>query len=223
MKKLLSKIFAGITAATILTASAFAYDLNTDLGMGWTKSVTVPAYEFESLTADTVITIEFETDPTLEDMEGHSYWVIKPMINDEGWPLISGIKELAPSEDGSSYPVSLGDTSVKFTIPEEFVDHVKLAGVAFMGHGVTLKTITLSNDETIPESTPEESIPEESVNEESVPEGSVNEESADIDSITEESSPEQKPNTDTGVEGVALAIGVFALSGTAVLISKKKN
>lgn len=204
IRNLFTGIMAAVSAAAILAVGVSAYDLNTDLGTFWSTSITVPSAEFADLTADSVVTVTFTTDDSLADMEGHDYWVIKPMVNDAGWPLISGISELTPSEDGSSYVVEPGDTSISFTIPADFVEPVQIAGVAFMGHGVTLGEITVSNDAAV--ETPAE-VPTE----------------APADTADTETTVPAKGNPDTGVEGVAAAAAVAVLGASAMVISRKRK
>lgn len=212
IRNLFTGIMAAVSAAAILAVGVSAYDLNTDLGTFWSTSITVPSAEFADLTADSVVTVTFTTDDSLADMEGHDYWVIKPMVNDAGWPLISGISELTPSEDGSSYVVEPGDTSISFTIPADFVEPVQIAGVAFMGHGVTLGEITVSNDAAVetpaevPAETPAE-VPTE------VP----------TDTADTETTVPAKGNPDTGVEGVAAAAAAAVLGASAMVISRKRK
>lgn len=198
IRNLITGIMAAVSAAAILAVGASAYDLNTDLGTFWSASVTVPSAEFAEITADSVVTVTFTTDDSLADVDGHSYWVIKPMVNDAGWPLISGISQLPPSEDGSAYVVQPGDTSVSFTIPADFVEPVQIAGVAFMGHGVTLDTITVSNE---PAEAPAES-------------------SGPADTAAATPSTE---NPDTGVESVAAVAAVAALGACAMTLSRKRK
>lgn len=212
IRNLLTGIMAAVSAAAILAVGVSAYDLNTDLGTFWSTSITVPSAEFADLTADSVVTVTFTTDDSLADMEGHDYWVIKPMVNDAGWPLITGISELTPSEDGSSYVVEPGDTSISFTIPADFVEPVQIAGVAFMGHGVTLGEITVSNDAAV--ETPAE-VPAETPAE--VPT------EAPADTADTETTVPAKGNPDTGVEGVAAAAAVAVLGASAMVISRKRK
>ena len=221
IRNLFTGIMAAVSAAAIITAGASAYDLNTDLGTFWSTSITVPSAEFAELTTDSVITVTFTTDDSLADMEGHSYWVIKPMVNDAGWPLISGISELTPSEDGSSYVVEPGDTSVSFTIPADFVEPVQIAGIAFMGHGVTLGEITVSNDAAAEAPTDVAEEPAEVVD---TPADVVDApaEVVDTPADTETTAP-SKGNPDTGVEGVAAAAAVAVLGASAMLISRKRK
>lgn len=204
IRNLLSGVMAAVSAAAILAVGASAYDLNTDLGTFWSASVTVPSAEFAELTADSVVTVTFTTDDSLADVDGHSYWVIKPMVNDAGWPLISGISQLPPSEDGSAYVVQPGDTTVSFTIPADFVEHVQIAGVAFMGHGVTLETITVSNDAPAAAETPAEA-----------------DEAAETPAA-EEAAP-ANGNPDTGAAGMGAVAAAAVLGASAMLLSRKRK
>ena len=220
IRNLFTGIMAAVSAAAIITAGACAYDLNTDLGTFWSASITVPSSEFAELTTDSVVTVTFTTDDSLADMEGHNYWVIKPMVNDAGWPLITGISELTPSEDGSSYVVNPGDTSISFTVPADFVEPLQIAGIAFMGHGVALETITVSND-AAPVEAPAEDAPEAPV--EDAPEAPVEDApETPAEDLVIAPAP-SKGNPDTGVEGVAAAAGVAVIGAAAMIISRKRK
>ncbi len=151
IRRILSTIAATAVAVSTFAISAAAYELNTDLKTGWSVSTTIPGSEFAEITEDTVITLTYTADSSLADMPNHEYWVIKPMVNDAGWPLIENIKGLEPSEDGSSYVVPVDGTEVKFCFPADTIEHIQTAGIAFMGHGVTLGELTFSNDEILPE------------------------------------------------------------------------
>ena len=91
-------------------------------------------------------------------------------------------------------------TSISFTIPADFVEPVQIAGVAFMGHGVTLGEITVSNDAAV--ETPAE-----------VP----------ADTADTETTVPAKGNPDTGVEGVTAAAAVAVLGASAMVISRKRK
>lgn len=150
--KLLKILASAAVSAAVLTAfaaGAAAYDLNKDLKTGWSASVTIPGEEFEGATTDSVFTITFTADASLAEKEGDNYWCIKPMINDTGWPFLDTLVGPALSDGKDSYPVAPEDTELKFTIPAEELEHLQVAGMAIMGHGVTLGTITFSNDETL--------------------------------------------------------------------------
>ena len=66
MKKSIA-IIASVAAAAAITTAAGAYDINTDLGFGWSTSVTISGDEFADVTTDTTVTITYKTDPTLAD------------------------------------------------------------------------------------------------------------------------------------------------------------
>ena len=151
LKKILSSVAATVVAVSTLAVNVCAYEINKDFKTGWSISTTIPGSEFADITEDSVITLTYTADPSLADMPNHEYWVIKPMVNDAGWPLVENIKGLEPSEDGSSYVVPVDGTEVKFCFPADTIEHIKIAGIAFMGHGVTLGELTISNDETLPE------------------------------------------------------------------------
>ncbi len=146
LRKLITGVAASLCAAAVLALGASAYDLNTDLNIFWSASKTVPGSELIGVKDGSYITVTYSVDQSLADMEGHAYWCIKPMINDSGWPLVDGIAELTPSEDGSSYVIEPDTTSITFSIPEAYGEHVEIAGLAFMGHGITLETLTVSDE-----------------------------------------------------------------------------
>ncbi len=200
IKRTLLSILTGVTATALLAASVSAYDLNKDFKTGWSISTTVPGSEFEEVTETSVITITYTADPSIADMPGHDYWVIKPMINDTGWPLVAGITQLQPSEDGSSYVVPVDGTEIKFTLPAADIEHIQIAGLAFMGHGITVGTLTISNEEEVPaDYTPAAA-------------GDVNA-AADDD----------KTSPATGVEDIAAVAGLAVLAGSTALIARKRK
>ena len=152
MKKIVSVITSAAAAAALsITASAYAIDF--DLGFGWSANTTVPGSAFADVTPSTTVTITYEANAALADMPNQDYWCIKPMINDEGWPFIDSLGlELSESKD--SYPVDVEGSSISFTIPADVLEHVQIAGMAFMGHSVKLLDMTFSD------SAPESSAPE---------------------------------------------------------------
>ena len=209
IKRALLSILTGVTATALLAASVSAYDLNKDLKTGWSISTTVPGSEFEEITETSVITITYTADPSIADMPGHDYWVIKPMINDTGWPLVAGITQLQPSDDGSSYVVPVDGTEIKFTLPASEIEHIQIAGLAFMGHGITLGTLTVSNDEPVP---PDYTPAEEAPAEEAPAAG-------DVDVATDD----DKTSPATGVEDVTAFAGLAALAAGAAIIARKRK
>lgn len=194
LRKLLTGAAAAVCAAAILAVGASAYDLNTDLGTFWSASTTVPSAEFVGITGDSYITVTYTADQSLADMAGHEYWCIKPMINDSGWPLIDGIAELTPTEDGSAYDVDPASTSITFTIPEAHLEHVQIAGIAFMGHGITLETITISDEAPVTQAP----------------------------AATDTAAP-SKDSPDTGVEGIAAAAALGVIGAAAMAASRKRK
>ncbi len=139
-------VATALSAVSVLAVNVSAYDLNKDLSTFWSASVTVPGGEFAEHNANNYIKVTYTVDESLADMAGHDYWCIKPMINDSGWPLIAGIEELVPSEDGSSYVIEPGSSYITFSIPADQLEHVQLAGIAFMGHGITLETLEIVDE-----------------------------------------------------------------------------
>ena len=204
IKRTLLSILTGVTATALLAASVSAYDLNKDFKTGWSISTTVPGSEFEEVTETSVITITYTADPSIADMPGHDYWVIKPMINDTGWPLVAGITQLQPSEDGSSYVVPVDGTEIKFTLPAADIEHIQIAGLAFMGHGITVGTLTISNEEEVPaDYVPAEEAPA----------------AGDVDAATDD----DKTSPATGVENIAAVAGLAVLAGSTALIARKRK
>ena len=204
IKRALLSIFTGVTATALLAASVSAYDLNKDFKIGWSISTTVPGSEFEDVTETSVITITYTADTSLADMPGHDYWVIKPMINDTGWPFLTGITQLELSEGGDTYVLPTDGTEIKFTLPAADIEHIQTAGLAFMGHGITVGTLTISNDEPVPpDFTPAAEAP------------AAGDVSAETDST--------KGSPDTGVADVAAVAGLALVAGGAILVAKKRK
>ncbi len=197
LRKLFTGIAASLCAASLLAVAASAYDLNTDLNIFWSASKTVPGTEFiGAKDGGLYITVTYTADQSLADMEGHNYWCIKPMINDSGWPLVDGIAELTPTADGSAYDVDPEGTSITFTIPEAHAEHVEIAGLAFMGHGITLETLTVSDEAPAAEAP-----------------------------VVDTAAPTEgnKGNPDTGVEGAAAAAAAASVAAGALILSRKRK
>lgn len=211
MKKtrIISAVSAAAMSAVILTSAVSAYDFgDKNLGKNWSINVQVPASEFSELTADSYVTVTFEADQAEEE-----YWSIKPM--DSSWTFIDpngeGGPELAEGKD--AYPVQKEDTSITFKVPSDFIDSVKEGGMVFIGHSITLKTLTVSAEAPVTEAAPAET--------EAAP---AETEAAETEAATgNTAAPTQdKSNADTGVEGVAVLAGIAALAAAAVVISKKR-
>ena len=209
MKK--TRIYAALAAtavaaitASALTAAVSAYSLDDfDLGISWSNSVIIPGEEFADLTADSLITITFETDPFEKE-----YWCLKPLIDDGGWQyiadyaaagedLVAALSE--PNRD--TFGVEVDMTSVTFKIPAAAIDKVKDTGLILMGHSLILKEMTITND---------------------APAGGSAGGSAGAGDATTSGDP-NKDNADTGVEGVAVVAGAALLAASAVVISRKRK
>ncbi|MBD5116624.1 MAG: hypothetical protein HDT48_03795 [Ruminococcaceae bacterium] len=196
------KLFAGIaaaaSAAVILTSAVSAYDFgDKNLGKNWSLNATVSASEFAELTADSYVTVTFEADQAEEE-----YWSIKPM--DSSWTFIDpngeGGPELAEGKD--AYPVEKDWTSITFKIPADFVDSIKEGGMVFIGHSITLKTLTVSDEAPVTEAAP--AATESAAGSTDAPAG-------------------DKTNVDTGVEGVAAVAVISLIAGTVAVISRKRK
>ena len=145
MKKLISVITAAAAVAAI-SATAGAYSINKDLGFGWSTSATIGAEEFANVTPDTTVTITYDINESLADMDGQNYWCIKPMVNDAGWPFISTLNGAVLSEGGDSYTLEMDSDSMSFTIPADQLELLQTAGMAVMGHGIELLEMTFSDE-----------------------------------------------------------------------------
>lgn len=193
----MKKIFAVLTAAAAAAAvsvTAGAYSINKDLGFGWSASVTIDGSEFADVTTDTTVTISYEVNQSLAEIEGQDYWCIKPMINDAGWPFINNLVGGTLSEGGDSYVIEPDSTSISFTIPAEELEHLQVAGMAIMGHGIELLEMTFAD---APAPAPEP-VPDT------------------------ETQSEKNDNPDTGVSGVAAAAGIAVIAAGALIIARKK-
>lgn len=211
--KLFSCIAAAVSSAVILTSAVCAYDFgNKDLGKNWSLNATVPASEFSELTADSYVTVTFDADQSEEE-----YWSIKPM--DSTWAFIDpngeGGPELAEGKD--AYPVQKEDTSITFKIPADFVESVKSGGMVFIGHSITLKTLTVSSEAPVTEAAPAETEAAPAETEAAPAQTEANVGNTDAAAPTQD-----KSNADTGVEGVAALAGIAAVAAAALVISKKR-
>ncbi len=196
LTKLFTIAASAFAATAVLALNASAYTLDKDLGIFWSANVTVPGSEFADITADSVITIDYTVDKSLADVDGQAYWSFKPMINDSGWPFIDGITQLVTSEDGSSYNIDPETSEISFSFPAEDIEHIQLAGIAIIGHGITLGEMTISEG------------------------GAAEAPAVDTDAPAAD---EDKTSPETGVEGVAVVAGIAALSAGAMLVSRKRS
>lgn len=193
MKKFVSVITAAAAMAA-LSVSASAYTIDFDLGFGWSANTTIPGSEFEDVTTDTTITITYETNAALAAMPNQDYWCIKPMINDAGWPFVDTLVGPELSESKDSYSLDVESNSVSFKIPAEELEHIQVAGMAFMGHGIKLLEMTFSDD--APAAAP---------------------------SNTATDTAPSTANPDSGVESLAVVAGAAALALGAMIVAKKRT
>lgn len=215
ISKLLAGITAAVSAVAILTASVSAYDFgNKDLGKNWSINATVPASEFANLTKDSYVTITFEADKE-ELAEDQQYWSIKPM--DSSWTFIDpngeGGPELAEGKD--AYPVDKEDTSITFKVPTDFVESIKTGGMVIIGHRITLKTLTVSDEAPATEAPATEAPATEAPADQTEAENNNTENNSNTEP--------DKGMPNTGVESVAVLAGVGILAAAAVLFTKKRK
>ncbi|MBQ9384769.1 MAG: NPXTG-anchored protein [Ruminiclostridium sp.] len=215
IKKILAVTAASAAAVSMLAVSASAYDINKDLKTGWSVSTVVPAEEFEGATTDSVFTLTYTADASIADIEGQNYWCVKPMINDTGWPFVDSLVGPELSENKDTYVCSQDGGEIKFTIPAEELEHIQTAGLAFMGHGITLGTLTFSNDETLaPAAAPVEEAPAAAPAEEAPAA------SGDVAAASDSS---KGGNPATGVEDIAGAAAVMLASAGLMAVSRKRK
>lgn len=200
--KLFAGVIASVSALAVLTTSVAAYDFgNKDLGKNWSINAAVPASEFADLTADSYVTVTYETDKSEEE-----YWSLKPM--DNSWTFIDpngeGGPEIAETKD--SYPIDVDSDSITFKIPADFIESIKKDGMVFIGHSITLKTLTVSNE-----------APSTST------EASATEAESSGTSQAGGNTGDDKNTPNTGVEGVAVLTGVGMLAAAAVIFAKKRK
>lgn len=211
MKKFISVITAAAAAAAI-SATAGAYSINKDLGFGWSTSVTIGAEEFADVTPDTTVTITYNVNESLADMDGQNYWCIKPMVNDAGWPFISTLNGAVLSEGGDSYTLEMDSSSMSFTIPADQLELLQNAGMAVMGHGIELLEMTFSDE---PVAAPTDST----------------ENAADVETPAEDPAATETPaettapakgNPDTGVSGIAAVAGAAIIAAGVLFATRRK-
>lgn len=207
MKKFISVITAAAAFAAI-SATAGAYSINKDLGFGWSTSVTIGAEEFADVTPDTTVTITYNVNESLADMDGQNYWCIKPMVNDAGWPFISTLNGAVLSEGGDSYTLEMDSSSMSFTIPADQLELLQNAGMAVMGHGIELLEMTFSDEPVAPADSAENvETPAE--------------DSAAAETPAETTAP-AKGNPDTGVSGIAAVAGAAVIAAGVLFATRRK-
>lgn len=200
MKKFISVITAAAAVAAI-SATAGAYSINKDLGFGWSNSVTIGAEEFADVTPDTTVTITYNVNESLADMDGQDYWCIKPMVNDAGWPFISTLNGAVLSEGGDSYTLEMDSSSMSFTIPADQLELLQNAGMAIMGHGIELLEMTFSDEPAPAEDSAAAETPAETPAETTAP---------------------TKGNPDTGVSGIAAVAGAAVIAAGVLFATRRK-
>ena len=212
MKKFISVITAAAAVAAI-SATAGAYSINKDLGFGWSTSATIGAEEFADVTPDTTVTITYNVNESLADMDGQNYWCIKPMVNDAGWPFISTLNGAVLSEGGDSYTLEMDSNSMSFTIPADQLELLQNAGMAVMGHGIELLEMTFSDEPAPADSTENAGTPAE--------DETPAEDTAAAETPAETTAP-TKGNPDTGVSGIAAVAGAAVIAAGVLFATRRK-
>lgn len=202
MKKIISALTAAAAIAALSTAAG-AYSINKDLGFGWSSSATISADVFADVTTDTLVTITYNVDKSLETLDGQNYWCIKPMVDDAGWPFISTLDGPTLSDAGDSYTIDMESSEISFTIPAEELEHLQNAGMAIMGHGIELLEMTFSEAEAQPA-------------------GDAQADDVQPDDVQPDDVQADKSNPDTGVGGTAAIAATALLAAGVMAFSKKK-
>lgn len=224
MKKLISVITAAAAVAAI-SATAGAYSINKDLGFGWSTSATIGAEEFANVTPDTTVTITYNVNESLADMDGQNYWCIKPMVNDAGWPFISTLNGAVLSEGGDSYTLEMDSDSMSFTIPADQLELLQTAGMAVMGHGIELLEMTFSDEPVAAPSDSAENAEtptEEPTASETPAETVAPSDSAENAGTPAETTAPTKGNPDTGVSGIAAIAGAAVIAAGVLFTTRRK-
>lgn len=206
LRKILATAVAAAVAVSAVAVSAAAYTLDKDLKTSWSINTTVPGEEFEGATTDSVFTVTYVADASLADKDGENYWCIKPMINDSGWPFINDLEvNTELSSGGDTYSVPVDGTEFKFKVTnEEELEHLQIAGMAFLGHGITLGEITWSDDDTL--TTAATAAP-----------------AAPAAGDTAAATDSSKGSPDTGIEDVAAVAGLAIIAGGSALMFSRKR
>ena len=221
MKKFISVITAAAAVAAI-SATAGAYSINKDLGFGWSASATIGAEEFANVTPDTTVTITYNINESLADMDGQNYWCIKPMVNDAGWPFISTLNGAVLSEGGDSYTLEMDSSSMSFTIPADQLELLQNAGMAVMGHGIELLEMTFSDEPAAaPADSTEAIVEDETPAEDPATAETPAEDSAAAETPAETTAP-TKGNPDTGVSGIAAVAGAAVIAAGILFATRRK-
>ena len=192
-----------------------------------TPSTRTSALAGANVTPDTTVTITYDINESLADMDGQNYWCIKPMVNDAGWPFISTLNGAVLSEGGDSYTLEMDSDSMSFTIPADQLELLQTAGMAVMGHGIELLEMTFSDE---PVAAPAESAaPSDSADNAGTPteEPTAGETVAPSDSAENVETPAEttaptKGNPDTGVSGIAAVAGAAVIAAGVLFTTRRK-
>lgn len=197
------KKIAAIAAASTLAVSAFAvagsaYDLNLDMGIGWSSNQTIPAEEFAGADENSVFTITYVADKDLADIDGQNYWCIKPHFTDgASWEFANtliGVTLSEPSQD--TYTLDPDGTEFTFSLSAADLARFQTSGMAVMGHGATLGTFSFK--EGAPAAAPA---------------------AGDVAAATDSS----KGSPDTGIADVAVFGGIALVAAAGVAVARKRK
>lgn len=223
LRKVLATVVAAAAAVTTLTATTSAYDFKTPsdgfspekdgfyLGVGWDKWTNVPNEELEGLNENTIVKITFTTDADGD------YFSLKPYSGEGQEGFVDPDNTVNPdavfggtSTPGDSFNVE-GMTEIQFKIAPSVIERIKASenGLEFVGHCVTLLTLELINDAPADDNKDDTTTAEDNA-------------PAD-DNKDDSNAADGKDPVNTGIEGVAVLMGVGALAAAAVVISKKRK
>lgn len=223
LRKVLASVVAAATAVTALTATASAYNFKTPsdgftaekdgfyLGVGWDKWINVPNEELEGLNENTIVKLTFTTDADGD------YFSIKPYSGQGQEGFVDPDNTVNPdlafggtSTPGDSFNVE-GLTELQFKIAPSVIEKIKASdsGLEFVGHCVTLLTLELINDTSADDNKDDNKDDTTTTPAE--------------DNKDNNNASDGKDPVNTGIEGVAVLMGVGALAAAAVVISKKRK
>ena len=223
LRKVLATVVAAATAVTTLTATTSAYDFKTPtdgfspekdgfyLGVGWDKWTNVPNDQLEGLNENTIVKITFTTDADGD------YWSLKPYSGEGQEGFVDPDNTVNPdavfggtSTPGDSFNVE-GMTEIQFKIAPSVIERIKASdvGLEFVGHCVTLMSLELINDASADDNKDDDTT--------------TAEDNAPANDNNDSNTTPDKDQPNTGIEGVAVLMGVGALAAAAVVISKKRK
>lgn len=223
LRKVLATVVAAATAVTTLTATTSAYDFKTPsdgfspekdgfyLGVGWDKWTNVPNDQLEGLNENTIVKITFTTDADGD------YWSLKPYSGEGQEGFVDPDNTVNPdavfggtSTPGDSFNVE-GMTEIQFKIAPSVIERIKASdvGLEFVGHCVTLMSLELINDASADDNKDDDTT--------------TAEDNAPANDNNDSNTTPDKDQPNTGIEGVAILMGVGALAAAAVVISKKRK